>query len=144
MRRSAVLMICCFVGMILSACDPSSQAIYTIRNESDSIVMIELHKGVYYELHTNDSISFNNSHEKPSFELIKNEYVVVPYGWLNNSVEEHTPLWEDIVSISFGSKNLSQDLWNENHWKSSKSGGHLFSFGEEWDYTLTLTDDIAK
>ena len=142
-RRIAVLMICCFVGVLLSACDPSSEAKYTIRNESDSIVMIELHN-VYYNLHKKDSISYYNSYEKSSFELLNNEYVVVCYEWMNHSVEEHTPLWKDIVSITFGSKILSQDIWNENNWESSKSGGHPFSFGEEWDYTLTLTNDIAR
>ncbi len=141
MKKNRVLWLTT-VLILLTACDPASEARYTIRNESDSLVTIEVHHNMYYELHTKDTLVCYDSNVQPSFVLLKHEAVVVRYGWMSAAVEEHTAFWNSIASIKIGSRALPQELWKENCWQSSKSGGHLFSFGEEWDYVLTITDDI--
>ena len=143
MKKSFILWIIALV-ILFTACDPYSEANYIISNGSDSLVTIELHKNLSYELHTKDTLVCCNSNEQPSFELLQYEYVKVSYGWMNPTVGEHTPLWKDIVSIKIGNDIISPNSWKENCWLSNKSGGHLFSFGEKWDYTLTVTNDMVK
>jgi len=141
MKKNHVLWLTTML-ILLTACDPFSEASYTIRNESDSLVTIEVHDNMYYELHTKDTLICYYSNVQPSFVLLKHEAAVVRYGSMTTAVVAHTAFWNSITSIKIGSRTLPQESWKENCWQSSKSGGHLFSFGEEWDFVLTITDDI--
>ena len=75
----------------------------------------------------------------------KSEFICEKFGWMNATIESHTPLWEDISSISIGDKTLSPEKWgNEKNWTFHKSGGHFFGLGEEWSYRLILKNEDSQ
>ena len=131
--------------LALTACDPSSGACYEVRNDSDSIVEIKLKTGVIYETHKTDTTLCSSSVNDSVVRLSHNEYMAVIYGALSNRAPEHTPLWKDIISISAGSHIIPEEKWNsEDKWQSDKSGGHVFSFGEDWHYVLSVNKGMVQ
>ena len=131
------------VGLCLQSCDPSSGAIYRVRNASDSIVTIEFKEGIHYMKHTGDTVIGVTTTEEPGAKLLRQEYLVVAYLISDTKVPSHTPLWENIVSISIGNQILPKEDWfGEKNWQTEKSGGHTFSFGEEWDFELILENKL--
>ena len=143
MKKSIFYFLLIVVVICLQSCDPSSGAIYKVRNASDSIVIIEFKDGIHYMKHTGDTVIGISTTEKNSDTLNRQEYLVVGYLINDTKVPSHTPLWEDIVTISIGNQVLSKEDWyGEKNWQSEKSGGHTFSFGEEWDYELILENKL--
>ena len=93
--------------------------------------------------HTGDTVIGVTTTEEPGAKLLRQEYLVVAYLISDTKVPSHTPLWENIVSISIGNQILPKEDWfGEKNWQTEKSGGHTFSFGEEWDFELILENKL--
>ncbi|MBR6194230.1 MAG: hypothetical protein IKQ58_02055 [Prevotella sp.] len=139
MKKSLFSFFLVVVVLCLQSCDPSSGAIYKVRNASDSIVTIEFKEGIHYMKHTGDTVIAVSTTEGTYAILHRQEHLVVEYLIRDTKVPSHTPLWENIVSISIGNQILSKEDWfGEKNWQTEKSGGHAFSFGEEWNFELIL------
>ena len=143
MKKSLFSFFLVVVVLCLQSCDPSSGAIYKVRNASDSIVTIEFKEGIHYMKHTGDTVIAVSTTEGPYAILHRQEHLVVEYLIRDTKVPSHAPLWENIVSISIGNQILSKEDWfGEKNWQTEKSGGHAFSFGEEWDFELILENKL--
>ncbi len=130
--------------LLTSACDPYSTVTYTICNECDSAATIVMRPSTEGYIQRKDSIEWYTPNEE-NVIIRKSEFICEKFGWMNATIESHTPLWEDISSISIGDKTLSPEKWgNEKNWTFHKSGGHFFGLGEEWSYRLILKNEDSQ
>ena len=145
MKQITLITVAAALVMLLAACDPFSEASYTAYNYSDSIVTIKLGNDVQYLHQLADTNVWRSSNEESECLLRPKESMFVRYTWTDASVGSHTPLWEKIASIQIGDQTLSPEKWEGGkQWQTSKSGGHLFSFGETWTFQLFIDNEDVE
>ncbi len=118
------------------SCDPGSTVEYKIYNMSNYDAIIELKENVEYNIFHKDSITYHHSSEKNNIILKPKETLRKYCEWMNNRVEAHTPLWEEILNIQIEDSIVPPQYWNNaDCWQKSSSKD---MYGEEINYNLYL------
>ena len=118
------------------SCDPGSTVEYKICNMSNCDAIIELKGNVGYNIIHKDSITYHHSSERANVILKPEEALRKYLEWMNNRVEAHTPLWEEIINIKIGDSIVLPQYWNNaDSWQKSSSKD---MYGEEINYNLYL------